>query len=222
MVSPRRSPPHRRRRQQQQQPAPNPSPPPAARHDNNEEGGTLLFLTNLLVGAFLSWGLLSASRYFDQGFAGHQPKPPGGGQPSDKGKGPHHPAVLDPLGGTYYRDQDERKAAAARFLLDRWAAHDGGGQRQLQRPGAAGYLGEGKGVGLYQPQQSRGAAAAAAAPSSLQLRSGQLIQDRYVLDHFIQDLGALHAYLEMDGWMDWVGLGCVCQQPRAPHHASNH
>lgn len=171
------------------------------------------------MGALLSWGLLSASRYFDQGFAGHQPKPPGGGQPSDKGKGPHHPAVLDPLGGTYYRDQDERKAAAARFLLDRWAAHDGGGQRQLQRPGAAGYSGEGKGVGLYQPQQSRGTAAA---PSSLQLRSGQLIQDRYVLDHFIQDLGTLHAYLEylgMDG-LGWVGLGCVQATPR-PHHASN-
>ena len=120
---PRGSPPHRRRRQQQQSPQGQPqrqrprSPPPRQAANHTEEGGTLLFLTNLLVGALLSWGLLSASRYFD-GFGG-QPS-----QPSDKGA--KH-AVLDPHGGDYYRDLDERKAAAARFLLDRWAAHDGEG-----------------------------------------------------------------------------------------------
>ncbi len=181
-------------RQQRRRRPPLPSPPQQQQqHRGHEqaqpaqdEGGTLLFLTNLLIGALLSWGLLSASRYFD--FGGYSP-------PTQSDAGGHAVLGKDAASSssssspTHSGASDERSAAAARFLIDRWAHQErdldrGRAGGQLQRRG--GQQGDdetayyaGKGVGIYQPQQS---------PQSL-LRSGQLIQERYVLQDFIQNLG---------------------------------
>lgn len=139
-----------------------------------DEGGALLFFTNLLIGALISWGLLHASSYFE-GFFNTSPP-----QQADPGAhallGSNKDAASVP--GSRFGDSEEGRAAAARFLLDRWAASDRGKgeKQQLQH--------QGKGLGLYHPQLQR-------PPSHTLLQAGQLIQDRYVLQDFIQELGGL-------------------------------